>query len=247
MCCLAGCQLGAPEDPIIIPDVEKEFTLDLWENLGVDKRELVFLIQTVKNQNCQNYQIECYLEQKNKDWALSISKIVPPEVCQPGSSPAKNTVNAGQVYPSTIKFAVDLRETIVNQGMLNVTEESYKLSLFSQNGLQVSKTELLRIPSSAIWGYVAYQSNAKANADKFIQEINAISTPVSYKKGYYGHFSITDKGTTINGQPNDLPITTFVRQYVLDRSKLSELVERHRSANGENLKITLLTGFGDVF
>jgi len=100
ICCggWSGCKFGNSGDPIVVADVEKEFNVSMIEQFEPGKRELLFQLSTIKNQPCQNYTIDYNWHQNGSVLDLNLSKIVAPEICQPGALPA-----AGVVYANTLE------------------------------------------------------------------------------------------------------------------------------------------------
>ena len=94
-----SCNVSSLDDPIVIADLEDEFVLDLWENLGPAERSLVFRITSVATEECSNYSIESPHYISGNKINVSIKDIIAPSACEPGIAPAGSEVGSGGTGP----------------------------------------------------------------------------------------------------------------------------------------------------
>ena len=105
----SACKLESIQDPIVVTNIDKEFYVNLWEELYSDTRNLRLDIQSLKNQDCLNYTIAYDWESTDKKFDLSINQIVPPGDCIPGVAPAHTEISVG-----------DLESKLYNMNILDV-------------------------------------------------------------------------------------------------------------------------------
>lgn len=243
---LTSCDIGNEADPLVLADVEKEFTLGMSEKFASDRRELQFLLATIRNQSCRNYQIEFDWTRVGTSLTLSVEKIVAPEICQTGTAPARSTVDAGQLPDGVYGFKVNLGNAVSSAGKLTVNSSLYSIKMDAENGFKLQPAELLRIPNGVIWGLVAYTNNFRNAAEQFTQELFKVSSSSNLRTGYYGQFTVANNGIVLEQSP-DQPHITFVRQFSDDPAKLEALVAQFRQQYGTSISIQLYNTSGKVF
>ncbi|MDX1942448.1 MAG: hypothetical protein SFU99_17930 [Saprospiraceae bacterium] len=246
---MAGCELASPKDPIIVPEVEDEFYIDLWEELNTPTgRALTVKIQSIKNEQCLNYRIDNFVSKTGNRIKVSINSIISPSDCIPGAAPVKADANAGSLPFDTYDFDIDFKGLVVNNGYLSVNGESYVLDMKSEHGIVVVRDELLRVPDNAVWGYVTYTNENLAN--NFINDLQSISKTLSGQRaGYYGHFTISplDGKVFVHQQPTTSLVKTFLYRFDGNESTLNDLVTAHRQSYGNQISIKLLNAKGKEF
>lgn len=234
----------------MVPDVDDEFYLDIWEHLTPEGRYLEFRLRTIANEACLNASIDYEFQQTNRELSISINEIVREEGCIAGEAPAKADIRAysplpGGFYP----LFVDLREKVTSEGQLVITSEAYNINLEDGGGIVLLRPELRRIPDETIWGYISYEDEGlKQAADEFQARLQAISKARALQEGYYGYFIVNNKGVlnfTGNAAPNDA--RTFTYWFDGEESALLGLLEEYRSIYGEVLEIKLFNTLGEEF
>jgi hypothetical protein len=250
---ITSCDFSSLDDPIVIPEVEDEFTVDLWENLGAtsEERNLIVKIESVKKEKCLNYRIDHQFIRNDNRLKIALNSLIQPSDCVAGEATVKADVNAGYLKNGIYLFNIDLKNTVFNDGQLTVLGDSYTLKMQSENGFSLRHKELLRVPDGAVWGYVQYRQAAdEAAANKFLEELKSIGqNPTWYRVGYYGHFSLnhSDRKVTVFEQPSTSPLKTFLYQYTDEPGKLNNLLNTYRQTYGNRLTIKLYNAKGEVF
>ena len=243
-----GCNLSSLEDTVVVPDVDDEFYLDIWEALTPQGRFLEFHLRTIANEPCLHTSIDYEFQQTNRELAISINEIVREEGCEAGEAPATATIQSysplpGGYYP----LFVDLREKVSSDGQVVVTSEAYTINLEDGGGILLLRPELLRIPDESIWGYLSFDDEAlETVAETFVADLQSISKIRPLREGYYGYFTVNNKGALRfpnNIAPNDA--RTFSYRYDGEREALLNLLENYRSAYGEALKIKIFNTLGE--
>lgn len=192
---LGGCKLDSLGDPIVVPDVEREFYIDLWENLYPESRELVFKIETVQAQDCENATISYNLNRTGNTVKLSLNAISTPADCQQGPAQIFASAPAGRLNGGLYTTKIDLKNTVFNEGQLTVTGDAYHLDMNTDYGFIFRHKSLLRVPEQTYWGYLPYETpDQEALANAFINELQGSSIQHDFLAGYYGYFSV---------EPND--------------------------------------------
>lgn len=249
---VAGCDFSSLDDPIVISEVEDEFYIDLWENLGPtqEERNLVVQIESIQTEQCLNYRIDYQFSKDGNRLKIALNNIIKPLDCVTGEATVKSDVNTGYLLNGIYSFNIDLKKTVSNDGQLTVSADSYTLDMQSENGFSMKHEELLRVPDGAIWGYVNYQQAVNESlANKFLEDLKNISqSPTAYRAGYYGHFSIAtaDRKISVNAQPQTSNLKTFLYQYTDQTAKLKNLLATYRSQYGNRLIIQFYNAKGEV-
>lgn len=249
---LAGCDFSSLKDPVVITEVEDEFYVDLWETLAptFEERNLMIKIESIKTEKCLNYRIDYQLYKDGNRLRIALNNIIKPLDCVPGETTVKTDVDMGYLPSSFYSFNLDLKNTVFNDGQLIVRSDSYTLDMYSKNGFSLKRTELLRVPEGAIWGYVTFQqATDETLADQWLDDLKKIGqNPVNYRSGYYGYFTINnlDRKIIINEQPTNNNLKTFLYHYADDESKLKNLLNRYRQDYGNRLIIKLYNSKGET-
>ncbi len=248
---VASCDFSSLKDPVVITEVEDEFYVDMWETLAptLEERNLIVKIESIKTEKCLNYRIDYQLHKDGNRLKIALNNIIKPLDCVPGETTVKDDINMDYLPSSFYNFNIDLKNTVFNDGQLIVRSDSYTLDMYSKNGFSLKRTELLRVPEGAIWGYVTFQQAAdEALANQWLDDLNKIGqNPVSYRSGYYGYFTINnlDRKISVLEQPTSNNLKTFLYQYADDPAKLKDLVNRYRQNYGNRLIIKLYNSKGE--
>lgn len=246
--CLSGCRVDSMTDPIIIPDVEREFTIDMLEILDIGDNLLTLQIKTIRNENCLNTGIDYSLRQSGNQVGISLNKISPPLNCQPGSAPAQASINFEKLTLGNFDFSIDLLQTITNEGTLVNGASAYRLNMKTENGIQVLHNELLKIPENTIWGWISYSGSTQQAAAGALTDISLLSSGRSFDQGYYGYFEINEDQLSIRQSPEDqvfLPVLTNIKPENI--AALQELLQHYRREyQPEQLSIQLTNWQGQI-
>lgn len=241
-----GCKLSDIEDPIVVSKVEKEFFVEMREQLGPSPRNLSILLRTIKVQDCLNSGIRYDLAEMPSRIRIDIDGIRTPTDCMPGAAPARETIDLDPIAPTLINFDINLKNTVNNQGLLGITQDAYTLDLETEEGLVLVNKQLRRIPDLTIWGYVTYTTvQGQVHAANFVNELAGISDITSFLTGSYGHFTVLPSSIQISGSPSTPNIRTFVHRYSGNMDDLRNLVQSHRNQPDVNIEIKLTTASGE--
>ncbi|MDX2067173.1 MAG: hypothetical protein SFV55_02045 [Haliscomenobacter sp.] len=239
---MQACNIDKTETPVLDTEVEKEYELDLWENLSNQSRTFLIKANTIKNQDCLNYFIESSINRKGNNIEINLGKPQISSVCERGVGTAKSSLDLGTisngVYPCTIK----LGQIVPSTGRLVVSSGSFFLSMPAPIGFRVLHNTLLRIPDNTIWGYIGYDAAAQPVVVQFFNDLAGISQPNDLPKGYYGYFNFLENGSIEldNTQVStDRPIQPIVRRFSANESDLEKLIQTYRDKYGPSILIRL--------
>ncbi len=243
-----GCKTNDIEDPIIVPEVKKEFIVEIMEQPGPAPRNLQINLRTVKAQDCLNTDIRYDLLELPARYRLDIHEIEVPADCMPGAVQARDSALMAPPANGLYGFDINLRNTVSNQGTLTAMDDRYILDMHTVEGLVIPNTHLRRIPNFTIWGYIASFSLATGNAvNSFVNEVAALSDVASFPPGYYGHFTIPSGSgpIAVNDTPQSLAQRTFVYRFSGNLDDLRSLVQNYRNTHGGLIQIRLQTISGE--
>lgn len=245
-----GCMKSDIAEPIIIPEVEKEFFVEMQERLGPSPRSLQLNLRTIKAQDCLDAGIQYDLSITPALIELDLADILLPPNCNPGAAPARQTVLIGLMSIGNQNFDINLRNTVNNKGTLTVTADAYTLNMATEEGLVISNKQLRRIPDFSIWGYITYNSaTGAAIAQNFYQELALLAAPSTFATGHYGHFAVPGGAAQpiIADSPPAAALRSFVFRFIRNPDDLRNLVQRYRNDYDQLIQIKLLNDTGESF
>lgn len=245
---LVSCKLESLQDPIIVTNIEKEFYINLWEELYPNSRNLRIDLQSIKNQDCLNYTIDYKWEAASNQFDLEINDITPPSDCLPGIGPANAKIGVGDLGNQFFKMKIGLGEAVINEGQLVVGGDSYTLQMDTEEGIIIPEKVLRRVPSHSVWGFVAYQNSAdQSTASDLLGQLNTFGTPMALTEGKYGYFSFLDNKLLVSGAPETGQVSSFIIEYDGDQKAIQEVVENFRANHSGTVSLKVLTSTGEVF
>lgn len=244
------CQIDNLEDPIIVPVVEQEFVLDLWQPLSeVGGNQLVLHMYTIENEPCLNTEILSGQDRVGRTAKLFLYDILEPEVCDPGEAPATGTELLTELTPDLYRLEIDLQSVIINKGWLTVNEAAFQIEMDEENGIQWRNYELRRVPADALWGYITYRNEEeKIAAQQLMDQLTEESNPHALADGYYGHFTLRNVGAEV--EPLDAPTgeqLSFLVRSQADRQAIENLVTDFRAAAESEVEVRIMDGQGHVW
>lgn len=244
----ASCNLSSLNDPIVVPDVEDEFYLELWESFSAQGRQLEWKLRTIEPVDCEDALISfSFTQRAGQELALSINEIVSPGDCVPPGAPAAATVEVGALPNGDYPVSVALRATVSREGELSVSQDLYQIEVATGGGIIPLRNELHRIPEGTIWGYASYSPD-RAVAQAFEDELRALSSSQGLALGYYGYFRVEPGELEMlgAGQPAEGAVV-FQRQLeAANRDAVVSLIESYR-ANYPDITIAVWNTLGETW
>jgi len=246
--CLSSCQLANIGDPIVVADVEEEFEIIALEKLSPDERSLMFEIETLNDEPCDNALIDARLTKVSYQLRISLQDIIAPTDCIPGSAPARTSLDAGPLDPGYYQLTIDLKSEVINDGQLTVRGDRYLINMETTNGFALTNKELLRIPDNTIWGYAAYETaDDQALAGEFREAVAAMAEAGDFRVGYYGHFQQTADQILLREAPREDRILQFAYHYSGTDEAMQKLVDQYRATYSDRLELRIFNDDGEVF
>jgi hypothetical protein len=227
--CLTGCGLKDLDDQIIVPAVEDEFYLSLWETLGPEQRELEFRLRTIQDTGCKNVRIDQEARPIPGGIQLSIRELVQAEDCDPGPAPAAGSSSLAALPAGVHKLEVKLRDKVTTTGQLRVDQEVYDISLEKGGGIILLQRQLRRIPPQAVWGAISYaEANLAQAAQSLHNAIAARCEPVFLRSGDYGYFSMQDGVLRLPNTIAPPGAATYHYRYTGSPEEMRDLLDSYR-------------------
>ncbi len=241
-----SCELAEIGDPVIDPNVDDEFLINLKETLSPDRKQLTLDISTIKKESCLNSSISYSVAPSNGGFEVLLNDIMIPEDCVPGESPAQADIVLDPLLNGTYSFEINLRDRVANMGVLRIDSDRYRLDMNSTNGFSVVNTTLNKIPFNLIWGYIAYQdTSAESTATNFITELADISEEADLLTGSYGYFRVlSENNIVINEQPENKSVRAFAYLFTGTEDALQAIVDDFRTTATGNLEIKMFDHTG---
>ncbi|MEM9823120.1 MAG: hypothetical protein AAF985_18720 [Bacteroidota bacterium] len=238
------------EVPNEIININDDLQIIIWEDLTNEERHLTFTVETITNQNCENYQFDYSLNQFAQQINLSINQLSLQEECQPGSAPARQSIAIGELAPNNYNLELNLNNNeIVNPGRLLVSFSQYQIILDSDHGLIVPDKTLNRIPEQTIWGYIGF-NDLNQESDVRIDFENSMADlvrPHSLSSGYYGQFRLSELNElTIRTEQEYREQHNFLYEFGGNEQDLIAPLENLRATYGEAIEIKLFTAKGTI-
>ncbi len=248
----SACKLNSLNDPIIISLVDKEFALELWQNLQSPTNSLEIRFETIDDENCLNSSILSSYRNHSDNLSLTIFEILQPENCDPGTAPAKGVESIHSIteyinYP----LQIELQEVVNNTGSLTMTNTYYEVDMSDSNGINWKRTKLFRIPQDALWGYITYNGEEQLlTANDFIQTLQNEATTIPFNRGigYYGHFELSSTNEiTVKEAPEGEDSKVFLQSYNGSIENLEGLISTFRDTAPEGMELHVFDGKGKIW
>ncbi|MEM8907762.1 MAG: hypothetical protein AAGD05_07945 [Bacteroidota bacterium] len=247
----AACNQSS-DDPTVIIDINDELNVYLWEDLRETENLFVFNVETVVNQNCQNYLLDYSLDQTARRASISINRLIAPEDCLPGAAPAHQDINLGILDPGNYEIELNLKNNeIVNTGTLLVSTDEYRIQMDSDHGIIIPQKTLQRMPKDAIWGYIGiHDMNQESDIlGDFQALMDDLTEPADYPSGHYGYFDLDAQGQlTVHREDEQVfsNLYNFLYRFDDDLETLTNIVGQLRSNYDTAMEIKLYTAKGQV-
>lgn len=242
-----GCKLSE-EDKDIVVKIESEFQLGMNEKLG-QQRDFQLTFQTIQDQSCTTNSIAYFSNRSGRNVYLSLNEIVETPNCLTGQGPATDTASYSNIPNGAYNLELVLKNTISSKGTLTVSNEKFTLDITEGHGFQLGQATLMRVPATAIWGYVAYKdAQYLSGADQFLEQLNGQTESLKLNRGEYGHFRIGDGDRlSLNKAPDYNNFRTFYRTSKGQLSALEALLEGFRSQYPDGqMEFRIFTGQGET-
>lgn len=245
-----GCK-DSKNDPNEVFIISDELKVDLWEELSLSTRQLVFNISTVDNLSCHNFQLAYSLARPSGGIILSLNNVIEPDNCEPGDAPARSIVPIGALESGNYDIEINLKNNdIVNAGKFFVFNDRYQLNLNTEYGLVLPNEPLFRVPNQSYWGYIGFKeliNNSEDIKNEFLQSIEPIVIHGNNLAGDYGYFKVTEEETIeIASEISYEERSNFFFKLNGSEEELTNAIEALRTTYGEIIDIKIFTSTGET-
>ncbi len=243
------------EDPFLLYDVDDEFTITFEEAFSIQKRELVFDVQSILGYDCPDLQIDISYSRSGNEIFITINDILNYSNCSEGNHPANGSINIGELSEGNYILHLNLRDVVMNTGLLKVSSTGYLFQNTNEGGeligLEMDFNQLNRMPDGVLWGRVEYHSSDDFNLYKDfledLEDVGAVQTQI--QEGEYGSFNINPLGEMIW---RDFSSFEFSQSFLfmmneVEEIQLETLVQAFLSENGTEADIDLFTSNGGEY
>jgi len=220
----------------------------MLENLGPNEgRTFSLILESSEEYNCENYKIDYKITNYNSITNIAINEITEPADCAEGIAPAVAALNFANLDNGFHLYRINLKNSIINDATLQVTDSKYTFKFENANGIDISNSTLNKMPPLTIWGIIDYENNMSDKSTAFLNGLLEIAHEDDFAKGNYGYFSIEeDDAITINNVTTEFEnLTPFLFKYNGDETTLQALVEAINQL--EDISIQLFTSTGEEF
>lgn len=228
----AGCDLDS--DPIIIPNVEDEFFIELREEFGNGDRDLFWNLSTIESVWCEGAAINfSFLRESSRALSLSINDVSAASDCEPADQPAQSDVEIGPLDQGTYTLQISLRDALSQEGVLRVFDEFFQIDLEEVNGVVALRERLYRIPDQSVWGFVDHKGEEELinAASLFLEDLEEITQGRLLSNGHYGYFESGSNGAEItftDAVTTSQTLLTFQRGFNENKAAIVDLIEHYR-------------------
>jgi hypothetical protein len=242
---ILGCNKSNNQDKII--EIEKEFSFLPWQGLNESGGVVGLVVQTLKKQDCGGADVDVTTRLDGKNLSIKVNGLIYPPIC--GSQPqiASDTIQFNDIPKGTYNLKISLKDAIVNDGYLTVTDNKFSMSMNKLYGIEVSQNEIMRIQKGLIWGYVNYEQNQQSKYTKFEERLKKFATvQTDIPKGDYGYFVINDQASiNVKATIETKGSTKHLLYYLnTNNTDLKDLVDEFRDPAFE---VKFFTSDGKVF
>lgn len=250
LCLILALSFGCTSDnsdtkPDIVPTIEDEFNIRLWEHLSPDENAFSLLVETISDQECLNSIIRNNFSIFPNNLVVNLNGIEQPDDCIEGAAPAFADVSFANLTIGTYDLEVNILSIIKNEGFIEVSPESIKLELNSDDGIYIANNVLKRVPNNTYWGYIALDKmDLTSAASSFLEEIEILKDDFDFVDGDYGHFNIMENNTVDFEVDTNFPDhDKFIIKYTRDIDELREMIKsfREESEFVDKLEIKVMT------
>lgn len=243
---MMGCKDDTVADDVKV-SVESEFTITPWETLQYNENIFKLNIATIKDNSCENAELDVSYATTGDKINLTIHDIPAPD-CPLPFFKASSQVPVGTLVTRDYGINISLKDVVQNEGTVMVTEEYYEVKMNEFDGIKIPNERLYKIPKNTIWGYAAGKSSAVDGMNEFIEKMNERGNIRFYTAGFYGYFSVANNQLRILSE--DLSQEELVKTFGLDfEGDPAELILQVESFRNQYPEVTfkIFNANGEVY
>ncbi|MBV6442863.1 MAG: hypothetical protein EPGJADBJ_04589 [Saprospiraceae bacterium] len=242
------CKVNDEEELVVT--APPEYEVDLFEYRAPADGMPTFglWIESVEKYECPGYNIDAQITVQNGSIKVNIPGVTAPTPCTGDSARARQFLPIGNLADGTYEFFFSLRNLIVNEGTLEVSNGRYILSLPDAKGIVVENFVLESLPDGMVWGYAATPDEASQPvADNFLADLKTVTAENGLAPGFYSYFTVSGTGnvTLHKSIANGGPAKPFVRLLTATPGELKGILQTYRNAAQQPLDIRCWTTEGE--
>lgn len=247
---ISACELAKIEDPIVVANIDDEFYVELREILSKNDNTFALHVETIEEENCTNSEIAFSIEPNGTGYKVTLNQITVPDVCDPGQKRIATDIPMSNFPNGSYSIQVNLRDLVKNNGILQVTDSFYRLSMNSSEGFSFSNSTLNKIPNDLLWGYIDIENASSEQTrvvDAFLEEISNLGVDAELSSGFYGYFKIleNDPDPIILGQETEgQQLKSFIRRYSGNQVEVTKMVDNLKKELGASVNVRIFDGAG---
>jgi len=233
--CLASCSLIEEPEEITIVNIGTDYVLEVSQKLSPGPNPFQIDISSIETDNCQNSTIGLSTTHSGNDITLDLKDIINPNKCIRVSESVKANVDLS-LELGLYNIVVSLKDITQNQGILEVTEERFKMELETENGIVVLRQEILRIPDEYFWGQFKLNDIQELSAVKnFLVELQNDHSKNELSDGNYGYFKLNSGSLQFENSEVGSLVENFIfkenHSFLQVKNAVSNFAERHPSVD----------------
>ena len=242
---LTNCHKNVGEKETIV-EVEKEFSLQPWEQLDENGGRFQLRVATLATQECGGTRVNYYASIVGYKAVVTLRSLAYPALCG-ASEPAHDTIDVGGLQQNaTYEFQINLKDVVFNKGTLYVEPDKYTLEMQKEDGISLSTKQVLRVPQGAVWGFIGNDAAQDKLGTQLLDSLKTVAPPLSMSNGNYGYFNVNGTGFDIYA-----PFSTTkpnIRRFLLRlNGSRDELVAKLNKFRSSGLECLLFTSDGKTF
>ena len=225
--------------------------LRMLPKLGHSGSGLNFSFRSDSIYDCTDVGFDYTFKNAPEDISIHLLGVEVPDNCITGQAPAIENIEVPS-QTGYYSIAIDIGEHIHNTGLLEVTDISYKVYLYSRFGMTMPYELMYKMPEGTIWGYVSNGNDYVPFEvlDTVEQTLNVSSDKSDFHEGYYGYFvynpSIMGNVILLGTESNALA-RPFLYKYTGDPAELDSKVNATRDLLPAGMTLKLFTWQGEDF
>lgn len=251
ICVLTFASCKVYEEDVLVVTAPPEYVVDVFVQRALADGAPTFglWIESVDKYKCPGYNIDAQATVQSGSIMVTILGVSAPIPCVGDSVRAKRFLPIGNLANGTYEFVLSLRDVIVNEGSLEVTNGRYALSLPDAKGVYVDNFVAEPLPDGIVWGYAATPNEASQPvADNFLTDLKTVTTESGLAPGFYSYFTVSGSSavTLHKSIAEGSDFKQFVRLLTASPDDLKDILQSYRNATQQPLDIKCWTTEGEL-
>jgi hypothetical protein len=240
-----SCKKGLDKEQLV--DVDKEFTIEMWDKLGDNGGNLQLNLATLKNQDCAGVRIGNSARLVGNSFVVTLMSLDAPPTCTAIKEPARDTIQVPTLGKyGRFPFQLNLKDAVINKGFLTIDATKMAISMEQENGILLPIKEVFRVPQNTMWGFIGYDNGQEAKATEMMERLKTAGTELNFANGNYGYYQVNNGAVTLHSSMKTTKLN--LRPFLMRLNSKEALydVTAYIRANS-NLDFKILTADGRIF